>query len=132
METKFVIFTIAVWLVFMVVAIVNAGIRNEIFKPRVGELSAHQISSVTFIIAILAITYIALRLSQISLTTTQSVYIGLSWLTLTILFEFVAGHYVFGNSWQDLFMDYNLLKGRVWSLVLLVILISPYLSNKLQ
>jgi hypothetical protein len=132
METKIVIFTIAVWLVFMVVAIVNAGIRNQIFKPNFGELSAHQISSVTFIIAIITITYFALRVSQISLTTPQSIYVGLAWLTLTILFEFVAGHYVFGNPWQDLFMDYNLLKGRVWSLVLLVILISPYLSSKLQ
>ncbi|MGQ9625254.1 MAG: hypothetical protein ACUVT9_07815 [Candidatus Bathycorpusculaceae bacterium] len=48
------------------------------------------------------------------------------------MFEFIAGHYVFGNSWEKLLADYNLLEGRLWSLVLLTILIAPYIANKLR
>jgi hypothetical protein len=116
----------------MVIAIVNAGIRNAVYKPHLGDLAAHQISSIIFILAIFAVTYSALRFSNLVLTDTQSLYIGIVWLILTILFEFVAGHYVFGNPWENLIKDYNLLEGRIWSLVLLTILLSPYITNKLQ
>ena len=43
----------------------------------------------------------------------------------------LAGHYVFGNSWYKLFADYNILKVRIWSLVLLTILLAPYISKRL-
>ena len=54
-----------------------------------------------------------------------SIYVGLAWLIFTILFEFIAGHYVFGNPWEKLIRDYNLFEGRIWSLVLLPILAAP-------
>ena len=51
---------------------------------------------------------------------------GAIWFCLTITFEFAAGHYVFGNPWEKLLADYNILEGRIWSLVLLTILLAPY------
>jgi hypothetical protein len=116
----------------MVIAIVNAGLRNGVYKPIVGDLAAHQISSIIFIMAILIVTYFALRFSNLALTDIQSLYIGIVWLIFTILFEFIAGHYVFGNLWENLIRDYNLLEGRIWSLVLLTIVLAPYITNKLQ
>ena len=116
----------------MVIAIANAGIRNGVYKPIVGDLAAHQISSIIFIIVIVAVTYSALRFTNLPLNNIQSVYIGIVWLVFTILFEFVAGHYVFGNPWETLVRDYNFLEGRIWSLVLLTIVIAPYITNRLQ
>ena len=46
---------------------------------------------------------------------------------MTMLFEFGFGHYVAKTPWKKLFHDYNLLKGRVWSLFLLTDLVSPLL-----
>jgi hypothetical protein len=40
-------------------------------------------------------------------------------------FELLAGHYVFGNSWEKLLADYNLFRGRIWALVLIIILFAP-------
>lgn len=57
---------------------------------------------------------------------------GVIWLFSTIAFEFIAEHYVFGNSWEKLLADYNLFEGRIWSLVLLTILLAPYIANKLR
>jgi hypothetical protein len=51
--------------------------------------------------------------------------IGAVWLALTLAFEFLAGHYLFGSSWERLLADYDLLRGRVWILVLLATLFAP-------
>lgn len=57
MNSKFVIVTIGSWFLFMVLAIINALIRNEIYKPLVGDLAAHQISSIIFMTVVLVVTY---------------------------------------------------------------------------
>jgi hypothetical protein len=114
----------------MVLAIINAGIRNGVYKPIIGDLRAHQLSTIIFIAIILIVTYLVLGFSHLKLTTQETFIIGTVWLLLTICFEFLAGHYVFGNSWDKLIADYNILKGKIWSLVLVTLFFSPYLTNK--
>ncbi|MEW6447103.1 MAG: hypothetical protein AB1426_03305, partial [Bacillota bacterium] len=58
--------------------------------------------------------------------------IGLIWLVLTVAFEFGFGHFVMGHSWSRLLHDYNLLKGRLWVLVLLWVAIAPYVFYRLS
>jgi len=132
MDLKFVIVTIVAWFLFMVLAIINAGIRNGVYKPVVGDLAAHQISSVIFMAVILVLTYAILRFSNLGLSDSEAFFMGTIWLISTIMFEFIAGHYVFGNPWEKLLADYNLFEGRIWSLVLLTILLAPYIANKLR
>jgi len=132
MDSKFVIVTIGAWFLFMVLAIINAGIRNEVYKPVVGDLTAHQISSITFMTVILVVTYAILRFSNLELGDSEALFMGAIWLGLTIIFEFIAGHYIFGNPWEKLLADYNLFEGRIWSLVLLTIFLAPYITNKLR
>ncbi len=131
MNSKFFIITIGAWFLFMFLAIVNAGIRNNVYKPVVGDLVANQISTLIFITVIFAVTYLVLRFSSLKLSDSEALLMGTIWLVFTIIFEFIAGHYVFGNSWEKLFADYNILKGRIWILVLLTTFLSPYLANKL-
>jgi hypothetical protein len=58
--------------------------------------------------------------------------VGLIWLGMTVIFEFVFGHYVIGHPWRKLFHDYNLLEGRVWVLVLIWTTIAPLLFYKIR
>jgi peptidoglycan/LPS O-acetylase OafA/YrhL len=58
--------------------------------------------------------------------------IGLFWLTLTLLFEFVAGHFLFRVPWREILGDYNVLRGRLWILVLIVTLIAPAAAAALK
>ena len=74
---------------------------------------------------------IFLKLLKIDYSNIDLLLIGGFWVILTVLFEFVFGHYVIGNPWQKLLADYNILKGRVWSLFLLAELISPLLIGLL-
>lgn len=129
MEMKMITVTLGTWFLFMILAIINAGIRNGVYKPIVGDLTAHQISTLIFAIVIFVVTYLILRFSDLNLSDSQALFMGITWVILTIGFEFIAGHYAFGNSWEKLLADYNILNGRIWSLVLLIEFIAPLLSN---
>lgn len=57
--------------------------------------------------------------------------IGIFWVVITIIFEFVFGHFVMGHPWVKLFADYNLLNGRLWVLVLINNIAAPLISGKI-
>ena len=56
----------------------------------------------------------------------QLLGVGFIWLVLTIAFEFLFGHYEAGASWETLTAEYNLLRGRLWPLVLLATFLAPW------
>jgi len=122
---------IGTWFLFMILAIINAIIRNEGYKPLIGDLRAHQLSTFTFIILIFVVTYFVLKFSNLQISDKEAILLGFLWLMMTITFEFIAGHFIFGNPWEKLIADYNILQGRIWILVLITILFSPYITNKL-
>lgn len=131
MDTKLIGLTVGTWLIFMVAAIANAVIREAVYGPVVGNLVAHQISTFVFMAMILLITFLVFRFADVELSVQQAFLIGAVWLVLTVAFEFLAGHYVFGNPWEKLLADYNLLQGRIWGLILVTVLFAPYLANEL-
>jgi hypothetical protein len=118
------------WLGGIPIAIINGSLRNYGYGPYMSELLAHQISSITAIL--LFATYFWLLNKRWTMTNTkQSLQIGASWLILTILFEFVFGHYVMGHTWAHLLTDYNIFAGRLWSFVLLWTAIGPYVIYRM-
>jgi len=130
-DNYFLVVTFGAWLVFMFIAIVNGIAREKVYKPAVGDLTAHQISTVIFVSLIFVVTYLILQASGLQLTDLAALFMGSIWLITTILFEFLAGHYVFKNPWEKLLADYNILKGRIWILVLLATFLAPYIANQL-
>ncbi|MBA7589477.1 hypothetical protein ES708_31562 [subsurface metagenome] len=127
MEAKILLYAFGIWFILGIVAILNGGLRNSFITPRVGEHAGHVISTIIFVCVILAATYLFVSKLKIAYTNTDLLLVGTLWLILTVLFEFVFGHYVMGNSWNTLLADYNILKGRVWSLVLLTEFVAPLL-----
>ena len=113
------------WLPGIPIAIANGSLRQFLFMHYMDELTAHQLSVITFIL--LFGFYVWYILPWLKLTSNkQAIYTGQLWLILTVLFEFVFGHWVMGHSWDKLFYDYNLFEGRLWILVLLWILMAPW------
>jgi len=112
------------WIGLAVIMILN-GIMRGLYQPFMSELMAHQISTITGIVLVFLVTWFMNKNWPIP-SDTKSLYIGVSWLIMTILFEFIFGHYVIGHPWNKLFHDYNLLEGRIWSLFLAAITIMPY------
>lgn len=113
------------WFVFPFVGILNGVLREATYKNFVGDLPAHQISTATGIFFFGIIFYFIFKKWRIA-TSKHAILIGLTWLGLTILFEFGFGHFIMGNPWENLLHDYNLAEGRVWSLFLVWITIAPF------
>jgi predicted membrane-bound spermidine synthase len=101
-----------------------------VLLPQLGEQTAHQIGTLLFLIVQFLIIYLFIKRIKLKEIIT-AVFIGIFWLILTVCFEFLFGHYVIGHSWEKLFADYNIFKGRLWLLVLLNNLIAPIISSKL-
>lgn len=127
----FIFKAIGLWMILVVVAIVNGTFRVAVLNPRFSDLTAHQISSVTGSVLILLVTMALIPL--LGVTSTKGLLgIGLLWLALTVAFEFGFGHYVAGHPWERLLADYNLLKGRLWVLVLAMAFLAPLLAARLR
>lgn len=122
---------VIIWLGLVVLAIVNGGLRNELYGKYIPELYAHQISTATGLLIFSAYIWIVSAFWRI-LKWRDAVIICFVWLLLTILFEFIFGHYVMGHSWSRLFHDYNIFEGRLWILVLLWTVFAPYVVYKLR
>lgn len=127
MDWKFIV----AWLPGIPIAILNALLRNSLYKQFLNELHAHQLSTVSFIVFFGIYVWFTLKWLRLA-SSQDAVLLGLIWLVLTIAFEFLFGHFVMGNAWSKLFYDYNLFAGRIWILVLLWIMIAPIIFQKAQ
>ena len=124
------IYTLA-WLGLMVIGVTNGVIREFSYRRWVGELAAHQISTVTAILFFgLAVWLLERRWPLAS--NGQALAIGLIWLGLTLAFEFLFMHYARGIAWSRLLHDYNVLEGRVWAFVLLWVLVAPLVVHRIS
>ncbi len=122
---------VAVWLAIAVLAVINGTVRNSLIAPYLGEHSGHVISTVILCGVIFLVAWMANP--WLNLGSARAAFaVGLLWILLTIAFEFLAGHFLFGHSWQRLIADYNLARGRVWVLVLLAILVAPIWAQRLR
>lgn len=114
------------WLGILGLAILNGGLRQALLVPWFGERVGHIVSTLLLSGIILgAAWFLVLRIRVDSARDAWAV--GALWVVLTVAFEFLAGHYLFGDPWARLLADYNLGQGRVWILVPVTTLLAPVL-----
>jgi len=119
------------WVGMVLLAITNGGLRDLLYKSRLGDIAAHQLSTV--LLLLLLAGYFRLLASAWPLASSPQAWtVGLIWLLLTLAFEFGFGHFIAGHSWNHLFADYNLRAGRVWILIPLWVLVGPALFRYLK
>ena len=104
----------------------NGALRNSVLAPRLGELGGHITSTLLLCVSLLVVTWLTIMWMQPA-NSRDAVLIGVQWVLMTVAFEFVAGHYVFGSAWITLLADYNLFAGRVWVFVLVTTAFAPLL-----
>jgi hypothetical protein len=119
------------WLLFIPIVFLNATIRELLYKPITGELTAHQISTVIASVGFFILAYFRFRGHLQTVGRTSLFLIGCMWLMMTVLFEFALGRFVTGSSWDELFYDYNILEGRIWVLLLITVFATPFIVEQL-
>ena len=115
---------IAVWALLLVIAVLNGAARDALIAPQLGERSAHWVSTVVLCVFIFLVSRASIGWIH-PRTTGEALAVGLLWVLLTVAFEFLAGHYLFGTPWEKLLADYDVRGGRVWILVLVSNLLAP-------
>lgn len=122
---------VVTWVLMIPVAILNGLFRESVVRPRIGELPAHQLSVATGSAGFLALVY-ALWHGEAGRIDDRDLFrMGAGWVLATIIFEFGFGRYLRGFSWETLLHDYNVRAGRLWVVVLLVILFAPVIVKRL-
>jgi hypothetical protein len=119
--------TVFIWFGLLIVAVLNGGFREAVLLPRMGRGLAQGVSTLMLSLLIVAAGWVSLQ--WIGPRTMQDAWtIGVTWVALTLAFEFLGGHFIFGRPWQELLGDYNLFAGRIWVMVLIVTLMTPVIA----
>ena len=113
------------WIPLVLIATLNGAFRELIYGKHMTRLHAHQLSVVTGIILFYLYTWFITLHWRLD-SAQQAIVVGIVWLLLTIAFEFLFGPYVARHSWTRLLAEYNLLAGKLWSLVLIAVALAPY------
>jgi hypothetical protein len=115
---------VLIWGVLLVIASINGIAREAVLISRIGDLAGRAVSTLALSVFIIILTWISI--SWIAPRSTRQAWaVGVIWVALTLAFEFLAGHFVFHNSWSRLLEDYDVLGGRIWILALVTTLVSP-------
>ena len=124
-------FYLACWPAMIVIGIANGTLRVYGYGPFMKDLTAHQLSTLTGLVFFGLFIWMLTKLRPLK-TTGQALIVGVLWLCMTILFEFIFGHYIMGHTWSQLLHDYNILEGRIWLLILIWITGAPYVFYKFK
>ena len=114
---------ILMWLCFIPIPFINGILREAWYKKRVGELWANFIGVKFLSLSFLLYAYLFFAKNLDSLSFWQMMKIGSIWLTMTVVFEFGMG-LVTGKNLKYMLADYNIFKGRLWPVFLIMVLFS--------
>ncbi|MCF6354009.1 MAG: hypothetical protein L3J26_02730 [Candidatus Polarisedimenticolaceae bacterium] len=120
-----------IWFVIVLAAIMNGMLREKILVPIIGSnlalpLSGVSLAIIVFVASLIFIPFIGASEAKVYIA------IGLFWVVLTLLFEFIFGHFVAGKPWKDVMQVFNVKKGDLFLVVLCVTAISPWFAAKVR
>lgn len=121
-----------IWVCFIPFPILNGLFRQSVLIPLFGEMAGRQISTILLSTAFFIFVFILLRREFIRLRYYQLLLIGIMWLALTLAFEFGFGYFVDHISISQLLADYDITRGKIWPLFLILELITPIVIKYIQ
>lgn len=122
--------TLAVWTGILMLAVFNGALREAVLIPKLGTAAGLVLSGLLLSVLILAVAYLSLPWLG-ARCFVELVGVGLGWLALTLVFEFSFGLWQ-GKSWEVMFEVYTFKGGNIWTIVLVVTALAPYLAAKLR
>lgn len=134
MVTNFYKNSLKFWFILLILALINATIRETTYKPLLTPyigIWAHQISSLTGIILFFIAIYYFLKKTKDNYQKSDLLKVGLSWILMTILFECFMNICIRHLTFQQVLQTYYFWKGDTWFFVLLSLVISPLIVQKI-
>jgi hypothetical protein len=122
---------LVVWLVIMGAESIHGALRTIVIAPLVGDFRARQLAVFTGSLLIVAIVAALIRWLRL-VTVGSMLAVGLMWVVLTVGFEFLLGRVVVDYSWDRVLSDYNLRRGGLLPIGLVVFALSPLIAAWLR
>jgi len=104
------------WIGGAALGVANGVARETLYKD-IGERRARQVSAATLMSALGAYFWLLERRWPLA-SSRQALRVGVTWVALTVGFEFAFGRLVDRRSWRELLENYDLAHGEPWPLVL--------------
>jgi hypothetical protein len=120
-----------VWALLTCLETVHAIWRERYLALWLSPFLARQVCVFTGSLLILMITYACIP--YIRAKNKKDLFAaGSVWLGLTIAFQFVLGRYLFHRSWADLSSDFNILRGGMLPVGLVIVTFAPLIAARLR
>lgn len=118
------------WFPMLVLAILNGVARDKLYGPGMKPLTAHQVSCVMGIALFTVYTAVLSRYLPLE-SSVQAITAGLIWLVMTVIFEFSMICLLLKRSFRSALEEYNLMAGKLWTLVLVAVALLPWAVHRL-
>jgi len=128
MTAKVVIGAFATWAAFVMAAALIGPLSSGFLRKRFSSMTTHTAEVLLMISANYALTLMFVSAYQIVLVW-QLFSIGLAWVVLTSGLELLIGHYAMKRSWTGVRKFMKVESGRLYSIVLLALLVMPYVAS---
>lgn len=123
--------SILIWLSIVPLGILNGILREEVLTPLLGKDRSMPLSGILLCLFILLVAYLFIpRLGKGSVK--QYILMGITWLVMTVGFEFAFGYFAMNKPIEELISAYNIGTGNLWLLVVLFTALVPWLSARMR
>jgi hypothetical protein len=122
---------LTVWLILMGAEVIHGMLRTIFLAPIAGDFRSRQIGVFTGSLIIIAIVFLFIRWIGLWKRTSQ-IAVGFTWLVLTLVFEISLGRFVIGSSWDRIGADFNVFRGGLLPIGLLILFLSPLIAARLR
>jgi len=122
------------WFVLLIIALINATIRELTYKPLLEPyigIWAHQISSITAILFFFIAIFFFIRNSKENFSKNELLIMGSIWILLTVLFETLMNFFLRGISLIQTLQTYYFWNGEAWIFVLISLVVSPLIVRRI-
>ena len=129
--TLFLLKTGVLWLGLLTLAILNGLLREFLLEPRLGPGLSLPLSGVSLSLLVLGFSWLCLPVFGRQ-SGSRYLAIGLLWVLLTLLFEWLFGLLLVGKTWLEIAMQFNPLTGDLFLMVVAVTLVAPRIAARLR
>ncbi|MFE8072240.1 hypothetical protein QQM79_14380 [Marinobacteraceae bacterium S3BR75-40.1] len=123
--------SVLVWAGILVLAIANAAVRELVFSPWLGASVALPLSGLTLALLVWVVAWLSVPLFGAG-NERVLMGVGVLWLVMTLGFDLGFGYFVSGRSWQEVLQVFDVSQGNLFTVVLLVTLVAPWLAGRLR
>ena len=120
---------IAVWCCIILVETFHGVVRRLFLEPTIGDFRARQVAVFTGSILILGVAASCIRWIRPT-RAADAISVGIVWLVLTLGFELAVGRYVVHATWDRIASDYDVLRGGLLPIGLVVLVLAPFIAAK--